>query len=95
CGLEWAIGDNFIALFQIEWFEHYDRLPWLRIDRLPWLLHAGGVFTILLELSYPFWLIQDRFRFISISGGLFLHAFAGMFLYIGFFWGLVVYYIVY
>ncbi|MEC8835557.1 MAG: hypothetical protein VXX18_04385 [Bacteroidota bacterium] len=95
CGLEWAIGDNFIALFQMEWFEHYDRLPWLRIDRLSWLLHVGGVFTILLELSYPFWLIQDRFRFISIGGGLFLHAFAGMFLYIGFFWFLVVYYVVY
>ena len=95
CGLEWAIGDNFVFLFQIEWFEHYDHLPWLRIDRLPWLLHVGGVFTILLELSYPYWLVQDRFRFVSISGGLLLHAFAGMFLYIGFFWLLVVYYVVY
>jgi hypothetical protein len=84
CGLEWALGESMINQVQLEWFEHFDTLPFWRIDRYPYLLHFGGVTVILFELLYWFFLFFPRLKYISILGGLLMHNLVGIFMYIGF-----------
>lgn len=94
-GFDWALNDTVVNLITIEWFEHYDKVPSLRIDRYPLLIKMGALITILFELFYPFLLLNNRTRFIPVVGGLLMHNLLGKFMYIGFFFFLQVFYIVF
>jgi hypothetical protein len=84
CGFEWALGNTMINQVRLEWFEHYDKIPFLRIDNYPFLLHIGGVLVILFELLYWYFLFFPKLKYISIIGGLLMHNLIGIFMYIAF-----------
>lgn len=94
-GFDWALSNSIVQLVTIEWFEHYDRIPSIRIDQFPLLLKIGGVLTILFELSYGFMLLGRRSKWGSVFGGLAMHNMIGYFMYISFFDMLQVFYMVY
>lgn len=73
-----------VAQVQIEWFEHYDKVPAFRIDKWPVFLMVSGLAVILFEICYPFLLFGKRTRWASIIGGLVMHQSIGKFMYIAF-----------
>jgi hypothetical protein len=94
-GLDWALADTVVNLVTIEWFEHYDKVPWPRVDRFPTLIKVGALITIAFELAYLFLLFKRSWRWLAIGGGLLMHNLLGHFMYISFFGLLQVFYVVY
>lgn len=84
CGLDWALTDSMINQVQIEWFEHYDRIPVFRIDQWPVFLMVSGLAVIIFEICYPFLLFGKKTRWLSIIGGITMHQLLGKIMYIGF-----------
>lgn len=92
-GFEWALGDSMINQVQLEWVQNYNRIPAFRIDQYPWLLNIGGLGAILFELCYPILVLRKTWRWLAVVGGLAMHNFIGVFMYISFFGTLQVFYI--
>ena len=95
CGFDWALSNSMINQVHLEWFEHYNKIPIIRIDFFPNLLKIGGLLVILFELFYLFFLFNKKTRWISIIGGLIMHNTIGYFMYISFFYLLQVFYLVF
>lgn len=95
CGFDWALSDSMINQVRLEWFEHFDRIPNLRIDMVPWLLKIGGFGVILFELAYFFLVFKTKTRYLAATLGIVMHNAIGYFMYISFFWALQVFYIVF
>lgn len=95
CGFDWALSGSMINQVQIEWFEHFDRIPGIRIDRFPTFLKIGGLGVILFEMTYIFLLFGRRSRWLAVFGGLAMHNFLGYIMYISFLSKLQVFYIVF
>lgn len=83
-GFEWALGQSMINQVRLEWFEHFDKIPFLRIDNYPTMLHIGGLAVILFELVFLFFLFHNKLKHVSIIGGLIMHNTIGVFMYISF-----------
>ncbi|MCB9185942.1 MAG: hypothetical protein H6601_04270 [Flavobacteriales bacterium] len=83
-GFDWVFSNSMVNQVQLEWFEHFDKLPNLRVDEFPLFLKLGGLAVVLFELAYPFLLINRITRWVSILGGLVMHRIFDLFLYIGF-----------
>ncbi|MCS6819247.1 MAG: hypothetical protein NZ522_04795, partial [Chitinophagales bacterium] len=94
-GFEWALGENMINQIRLEWVQHYDKIPSIRIDKCPLLLHIGGLIVIHFEMLYFFLLFNPSTRAIAAIGGLIMHNIIGYIMYINFFYGLQVYYVFY
>ncbi len=84
-GFDWALSNSMVHQVQMEWVQHYDRVPALRIDHFPNLLKIGGLLLVLFELAYPFLLLKSKTRWLAFIGGLLFHNLAGYFMYIGFY----------
>ncbi len=92
-GLDWALSDNLQNQLYWKWAEH-GYVPSFRLDRHPFLLHLGGVFTLVFELSFPLLVAFRRSRPIAAAAGICFHilsqlifriAFASLWLcYVGF-----------
>lgn len=82
-GLAWALSDNLRNQMWIKWAEHGVRDP-VRFDRMPLLLHAGGLFVLAFELSFPVLALVARTRPWTAVLGLAFHAMAGFLLRIPF-----------
>jgi hypothetical protein len=94
-GFDWALADTVVNLITIEWFEHYDLVPPIRIDHYPGLIMIGALLTIVFELLYTFLLLNKITKWISIIGGLVMHNVLGLLMYISFFHLLQVFYVVF
>ena len=95
CGYDWSFTNSMINQVQIEWFEHFDRIPSLRMDKIPWLLKVGGMMVIVFEIIYGFLLFDKRWRWVSILGALIMHNILNAIMYIGFVLLLQTFYLVY
>lgn len=84
-GFDWALSDSMVFQMQMEWVQHYDQVPALRLDHYPSLLKVGGLLLILFELSFPVLILQSKTRWLAIFGGLCFHNLAGQFMYITFY----------
>jgi uncharacterized membrane protein YphA (DoxX/SURF4 family) len=94
-GFDWALSDSMINQIQLEWAQHYDEIPAIRIDKFPNLLHVLGMLVIFFEMLYIFLLFNHKLKWIAILGGLLMHNILGYFIYISFFFLLQVFYIFY
>ncbi len=94
-GFDWALSDSMINQFQLEWFENYNKVPYIRIDRYPALMKFGGLAAICFEMLYFFFLFKKYTRRIAIWGALLMHNLLGYFLYISFLAALQAFYIVF
>jgi hypothetical protein len=75
-GLAWALSDNLRNQMWWKWAEH-GTAGALRVDRVPWLLHAGGLFVLAFELSFPVLALSRRARpWLAVAGVVF-HVLAG------------------
>jgi hypothetical protein len=83
-GFDWSLGQSMINQVRLEWFEHFGKLPFFRIDLHPWFLHLAGTAVIFFELSFLALLFHHRLRYISIIGGILMHNSIRTFIYIGF-----------
>ncbi len=83
-GFEWCLGPSMINQVRLEWFEHFDKIPFFRVDLYPWLLNIGGMLVIFFELLFIVFLFHSRLKYISILGGLAMHNIIGVFMYIFF-----------
>ena len=95
CGFDWAFTNSMVNQVQIEWFEHFDRIPKLRLDTFPWFLKIGGMAVIIFEMVYAFLLFDKRWRWLSIIGALIMHNVLNAIMYIGFVLLLQTFYLVY
>src|SRR5262249_53991470 len=75
-GLAWALSDNLRNQIWVKWAEHGVRDP-VRFDRMPLLLHAGGLFVLGVELSFPELVLLPRTRPWTALFGLVFPAMAG------------------
>ena len=82
-GLAWALSDNLRNQIMVKWAEHGVRDP-VRLDRFPLLLHAGGLFVLGFEVSFPVLALVPRTRPWAALFGLVFHAMAGFVLRIPF-----------
>jgi hypothetical protein len=71
-GLDWALSDNLRFQLYWKWAEH-GVVPSLRLDAHPALLHAGGLFVLAFELSFPVLVLFRRTRPIAAVAGLVFH----------------------
>jgi hypothetical protein len=92
-GFDWALSKSMVSQVQLEWVQHYDKVPDIRIDQHPLLLHFGGILVICFELFFPLFIIVRNWRWIGITGGLIMHNLLGYFIYISFFHFLQVFYV--
>lgn len=92
-GFDWALSDSMINQVQLEWLQHFDKVPLIRIDHYPIILHLGGLLVILFELLFPFFILVKNWRWIAFFGGLIMHNLLGYFLYISFLHFLQVFYV--
>ncbi|MEY3198821.1 MAG: Vitamin K-dependent gamma-carboxylase, partial [Bacteroidota bacterium] len=92
-GFDWALSDSMINQVQLEWLQHYDKIPEVRIDLYPFLLHFGGLSVIIFELLFPFFILIKSWRWLAFFGGLLMHNLLGYFMYISFLHFLQVFYI--
>lgn len=83
-GLEWALSDNLIYSFRLEWLEQYNSVPGFRIDHYPWLCRIGAVGVIIFELSVPFLILSPRTRIPTALAAIGFHFLTGYFLLIDF-----------
>ncbi len=74
-GLGWALSDNLRNQLWWKWAEH-GMVPHVRIDHFPWLLHAGGLFVLLFELSFPALVLFKKTRPVAAVAGLAFHMLA-------------------
>ncbi len=95
CGFDWALSQSMVNQVQLEWLQHYDKIPAIRIDHYPALLKAGGLLLIGFELCYILFLLKLVTRWVSAVGGLLMHNTIGYFIYIHFFFWLQVFYLFY
>ena len=95
CGFDWALGQTMINQVQLEWLQHYDKVPGLRLDLMPDLLKFGGFCVVLFELGYLLLILRNRTRWIAVFGGLAMHNMIGYLMYISFFHMLQVFYVFY
>lgn len=72
-GLSWALGSNMINQMQIEWLTNYYEIPSFRIDNFPLLAKGGGVYIIIIELLFIFFLFSKKTRWFALLGGLSMH----------------------
>ena len=84
-GMEWVLGDNMVWQMQLEWIQHYDQVPALRLDKYPALAKSFGLGVIVFEFYYLFLLFSRRALPLAALGGLSLHWAAGYFMYIPFY----------
>jgi len=94
-GFDWALGQSMVNQVQLEWLQHYDQAPSLRIDQWPILLHIGGMAAILFELSYILIVLRPQLRWIAAIAGLAMHNIIGYFMYISFSMMLQAFYVFY
>lgn len=92
-GFDWAFSDSMINQIQLEWAQHYNKIPKIRIDNYPNLLHILGMVVILFEMIFIFLLFSKKWKWLAILGGLLMHNVLGYFMYISFFFLLQVFYI--
>ena len=71
-GLAWASADDLRFQLYWKWMEH-GALPAFRLDLHPRLLHAGGLFVLALELSFPALVLFRRTRPVAVAAGLVFH----------------------
>jgi hypothetical protein len=83
-GFDWALGQSMINQVQLEWLQHYDTMPAIRIDRYPVLLKIGGLLVIGFELCYILLMLKPASRWVAAIGGLVMHNVIGYFMYIAF-----------
>lgn len=95
CGFDWALSESMINQVRLEWFEHYDTIPSVRIDKWPFLLMIAGLGVILFELSFVLMVLNRKLRYLAAVSGLLMHNAIGYFMYIAFFWPLQVFYMVF
>jgi hypothetical protein len=94
-GFDWALGQSMVNQVQLEWLQHYDQAPSLRIDKWPLLLHIGGMAAILFELSYILLVLRPKLRWLVATAGLAMHNIIGYFMYISFSMMLQAFYVFY
>ncbi|MDA9121142.1 hypothetical protein N9J52_03810 [Flavobacteriales bacterium] len=94
-GFDWALTDSMVNQLRLEWFEHYDKVPTIRIDKYPAFLMFSGLLVIVFELVFWLMIGARKLRFIAVIAGLFMHRAIEKFLYISFFSVLEVFYIVF
>lgn len=85
CGLDWALSDSMINQMRWEWVEHYDKVPYFRLDNYPILAKLGGLGVIYFELLYFLLIIKPKGRIWAFIGGYSLHKICGYFMYIDFY----------
>jgi hypothetical protein len=83
-GFDWALGQSMINQVQLEWLQHYDKIPAIRIDHYPILLKLGGLVVIGFELGYILLVLKPANRWVAAIGGLVMHNAIGYFMYIAF-----------
>jgi hypothetical protein len=71
-GLAWALSDNLLNQLYWKWAQH-GVPPKLRLDLHPTLLRAGGLFTLLFELSFPILVLFRRTRPVAAVLGIVFH----------------------
>jgi hypothetical protein len=94
-GFEWTFGSSMINQVQLEWVQGYDKIPEIRIDHAPIILYLGGLLAIILELTYIFFVLRPKWRWVSVFGGLLMHNLIGYFMYISFLEFVQVFYVFY
>lgn len=82
-GLAWALSDNLVNQLHWKWMQH-SQLPSFRLDLHPLLLRAGGVFTLVFELSFPLLVGFKRTRWIAALCGFAFHVLSQLIFSIGF-----------
>ncbi len=95
CGFDWALSQSMINQVQLEWLQHYDKIPAIRIDNYPILLKISGLLVIGFELCYILFVLKPATRWIAAAGGLLMHNVIGYFMYISFSHLLQAFYVVY
>lgn len=83
-GIDWALSDNLKYIMHSKWFEEGGWTPAFRIDRHPALYRAGGLATIIFEMSFIFLVFFPRLRVLAAFGGLAFHKSSARFLRIRF-----------
>ncbi|MEM7104611.1 MAG: HTTM domain-containing protein [Bacteroidota bacterium] len=83
-GFDWALSDSMLNQIYLEWYQHYDWRPFIRIDKLPWLIKFGGIMVILFELTYLIFLLFKSLRWVPIFGGILFHITTGLLMKIWF-----------
>lgn len=74
CGLDWALTDNVRNHFYAKWFELGGNwLPFFRIDSYPLLYKGVGLFTLLFEFFFIFWLFNKSTRLLGVVCGVLFH----------------------
>lgn len=71
-GLAWAHADNLRFQLYWKWAEH-GVIPGVRLDQHPSLLHAGGLFVLVFELSFVVLVLFRRTRALAAAAGLAFH----------------------
>src|SRR5690606_29975785 len=94
-GFDWALSRSMVNQVQLEWLQHYDKIPFFRIDLYPALLYLGGMLVIAFELAYIFLLLKKHWRWFAVAGGVLMHSLINTFLYIQFFSKLWLFYFFY
>jgi len=94
-GFDWALSQSMVNQVQLEWLQHYDQAPGLRIDKWPLLLHIGGIAAILFELGYILLVLRPKLRWLAATAGLAMHNIIGYFMYISFSMMLQAFYVFY
>ncbi len=85
CGFDWTLGQSMVNQIQLEWLQHYDKLPGIRIDQFPVFLKVAGLGVILFELGYVLLILSKKFRWPAAGAALVMHNIFGMFVYIPFY----------
>ena len=94
-GFDWTFGSSMVNQVQLEWVQGYDKVPGIRIDHAPMILYLGGLLAVLFELTYIFFVLRPKWRWVSVFGGLLMHNLIGYFMYISFLEFLQVFYVFY
>ncbi len=84
CGLAWALSESMVNQLRMEWVQHYNRVPGIRLDLYPVFAYVAGLGVILFELYFPFLLFSKVGRWVCFIGGLAMHKVINYFMYIGF-----------
>lgn len=92
-GFDWALSDSMINQIQLEWAQHYDKIPAIRIDKSPNLLNVLGMVVIFFEMTFIILLFNKKWKWVAVIGGLLMHNILGYFIYISFFFLLQVFYV--
>lgn len=86
-GLDWSLTENVRNQMYFKWFQLGDLQSWtpfFRIDQYPFLYKAGGLFTILFELSFIPLILNKSTRKLGIAMGILFHLGTYLFMHIFF-----------